>query len=72
MLKSAGFQQILVVQLQEDEVGHLIYTKYKSHLKIDSRTKCKNENYKTIKLLEGMNESCSVISLCDPMDCSPP
>lgn len=32
--------------LQEDEVGHLIYTKYKSHLKIDSRTNCKSEGDK--------------------------
>ena len=46
MQKSTVFQQILVEPLQEDEVGHLIYTKYKSHLKMNSRTKCRNENYK--------------------------
>ena len=46
MGKEQSFQQIMLgnleIHMQQDEVGPLPYTVYKSSLKMDSRPKCKS------------------------------
>ena len=53
MEKKQSFQQMvqgqLDIQVQKNKVGTLLHTIYKNYLKMDYKTKCKNQNYKTQK-----------------------